>query len=149
MSETPRMTSIGSPPIWTAPAPYVGWRPFWRADASRFFGRGAEIRAVRAALLRSRIVVVHGPSAAGKTSLLRAGVIPALSADPVPDVLPVADLRLARGAGIAAAGTERRSLLRPPPVGPPRAARASGRHNARVPAVPALVFPVMRAVRTI
>ena len=108
MSETPRMTSIGSPPIWTAPAPYVGWRPFWRADASRFFGRGAEIRAVRAALLRSRIVVVHGPSAAGKTSLLRAGVIPALSADPVLDVLPVADLRL-HGA----------------PVSPPRARNAA------------------------
>ena len=94
MPGTPRMTSIGSPPIWTAPAPYVGRRPFGRPDASRFFGRGAEIRAVQAALLRSRVVVVHGPSAAGKTSLLRAGVLPALAADPSLDVLPVADLRL-------------------------------------------------------
>jgi tetratricopeptide (TPR) repeat protein len=88
------MTATGSAQIWPAAAPFVGWRPFRRSDADRYFGQEAEVQAVRLALLSSRIVVIHGPSASGKTSLLRAGVLPALAADPELDVLPAAELKL-------------------------------------------------------
>src|SRR6266571_3178989 len=59
-------------------SPYVGPRPFRRAEAARFFGRTLEARDVRSLWLGSRITILHGPAAVGKTSLLHAGVIPSL-----------------------------------------------------------------------
>ena len=69
-------------------APYVGWRPFARADAPRFHGRGTESRDVRSSWLKSRLAVLHGPSAIGKSSLVAAGVLPLLE-EAGADVLPV------------------------------------------------------------
>ena len=65
-------------------APYRGWEPFEDIDAGVFFGRDAaivrgldELRAMRLSGLKSLFVVL-GPSGSGKSSFLRAGVIPRL-----------------------------------------------------------------------
>jgi tetratricopeptide (TPR) repeat protein len=68
--------------------PYVGPRPFRVSDAGRFFGRREQINEVRALWQAERVVVLYGPAAVGKTSLLHAGVIPAVSSANA-DVLPV------------------------------------------------------------
>src|SRR5205823_400141 len=54
--------------------PYVGPRPFQRGEL--FFGRETETSGLIDTLLASRIVLLHSPSAAGKTSLLQAAVAP-------------------------------------------------------------------------
>jgi flagellar biosynthesis/type III secretory pathway ATPase len=56
--------------------PYVGPRPFERADASRFFVRAREIRDVVSLVVAQRVVLLYSASGAGKSSLLHAGVIP-------------------------------------------------------------------------
>lgn len=56
-------------------APYVGLRSFQAADADRFFGRDRVLTDLVARVRRSRLVVVFGASGAGKSSLLRAGLI--------------------------------------------------------------------------
>jgi WD40 repeat protein len=65
-------------------APYRGWEPFEDIDAGVFFGRDAaivrgldELRAMRMSGLKSLFVVL-GPSGSGKSSFLRAGLIPRL-----------------------------------------------------------------------
>ncbi|KAB2351371.1 tetratricopeptide repeat protein [Actinomadura rudentiformis] len=78
---------VGSPPgAWSGP--YVGRRPFTEADQRFFFGREDEARAVADAWLTSRLTILSGAPGAGKTSLLRAGVVPALASEPA-NVLPV------------------------------------------------------------
>jgi WD40 repeat protein len=68
-------------------APYRGWEPFEDTDTGVFFGRDAaivrgtdELRAMRIGGLRSLFVVL-GPSGSGKSSFLRAGLIPRLQRD--------------------------------------------------------------------
>lgn len=64
-------------------APYPGLRPFTEADAGFLFGREEVQQAVLGALTTHRIAVVTGPTACGKTSLVEAGMLPALRrADP-------------------------------------------------------------------
>ncbi len=65
-------------------APYRGWEPFENIDAGVFFGRDAaivrgldELRAMRLGATKSLFVVL-GPSGSGKSSFLRAGLIPRL-----------------------------------------------------------------------
>lgn len=58
--------------------PYVGPRSFTQRDAPNFFGRAQHIEAVIERLAARRVVVVRGASGVGKTSLVSAGVIPAL-----------------------------------------------------------------------
>ena len=61
------------------PAPYVGLRPFTEAEALLFFGRDAHVRDLLAKLERQqRFLAVLGASGSGKSSLVRAGLIPAL-----------------------------------------------------------------------
>lgn len=57
--------------------PYVGPRPFHEGEA--FYGREREARGLTDMLIASRIVLLHAPSGAGKTSLIQAAVAPALS----------------------------------------------------------------------
>ncbi|MFI0447062.1 tetratricopeptide repeat protein [Actinomadura sp. 6N118] len=81
------MSVVGRPPdAWSGP--YVGRRPFTEADRKFFFGREDEARAVAHAWLTNRLTILSGASGAGKTSLLRAGVVPALASEPA-NVLPV------------------------------------------------------------
>ncbi len=58
--------------------PFPGLRPFSSDEANLFFGRTACTREVVARLKENRFVAVTGASGGGKTSLLMAGVIPAL-----------------------------------------------------------------------
>jgi Excinuclease ATPase subunit len=59
--------------------PYPGLRPFEMQEWSIFFGRERMIDDVIEMLTRQRLVVVHGSSGSGKSSLIRAGVLPRLA----------------------------------------------------------------------
>ncbi len=60
--------------------PYVGLRPFFATDAHVFFGRDEQITELQEILHRARFLPVVGGSGSGKSSLVRAGLIPRLSA---------------------------------------------------------------------
>lgn len=72
--------------------PYVGPRPFRTTEADRFYGRAQEARDVCSLWRSERVVVLHGPAAAGKTSLLHAGVLPLLVDEEETELLPVGRL---------------------------------------------------------
>ncbi len=57
--------------------PYPGLAVFTEADAELFFGREAETAAMWRRITSRRLLAVIGPSGVGKSSFLRAGVIPA------------------------------------------------------------------------
>lgn len=59
--------------------PYPGLRPYDEAEWPIFFGRERMVDAVVARLVASHFVAVHGDSGSGKSSLIRAGVLPRLS----------------------------------------------------------------------
>jgi WD40 repeat protein/DNA-binding SARP family transcriptional activator/energy-coupling factor transporter ATP-binding protein EcfA2 len=58
--------------------PYPGLLAYQEEDADRFFGRDADVRACLRRLEASGVLAVVGPSGSGKSSLVRAGVVPAL-----------------------------------------------------------------------
>jgi serine/threonine protein kinase/WD40 repeat protein len=58
-------------------SPYPGLASFTEKDAAVFFGREAEVAALWEKVHQKRLLAVIGPSGAGKTSFLRAGVLPA------------------------------------------------------------------------
>jgi energy-coupling factor transporter ATP-binding protein EcfA2 len=60
------------------PAPYVGLRPFEERDVLLFFGRDAHVRDLLRRFAQQRFTAVIGLSGSGKSSLVRAGLIPAL-----------------------------------------------------------------------
>jgi hypothetical protein len=70
---------------WTRGCPYRGLLPFGEDDTDVFYGRElltAELAVLAARQIRSGgMVVVTGASGAGKSSLLRAGLLPALARD--------------------------------------------------------------------
>ena len=59
-------------------SPYVGPRTFTEKERNLFFGRDREVEDLIHLLLAERIVLLHSPSGAGKSSLLQAGLIPKL-----------------------------------------------------------------------
>src|SRR5215211_55947 len=59
--------------------PYPGLRPFEPDEHQIFFGREEIIDTVIDGLARKNLVVVHGESGSGKSSLVRAGVLPWLA----------------------------------------------------------------------
>jgi hypothetical protein len=59
--------------------PYPGLRPFEPEEWSIFFGREAMIDEVIERLAVQRVVLIHGASGSGKSSLVRAGVLPKLA----------------------------------------------------------------------
>ena len=77
--------------------PYIGLRTFTEDDAEAFFGRGGDVARLldRLAADDCRFLAVLGPSGSGKSSLVRAGLIPALGrgALPTSDTWPVCLLR--------------------------------------------------------
>lgn len=60
--------------------PYKGLRAFRDLDAADFFGRDALVDDLLRALTRHNVVAVVGPSGSGKSSVVRAGLIPELRA---------------------------------------------------------------------
>jgi serine/threonine protein kinase len=59
-------------------SPYPGLNAFQESDAGRFFGRTREIAAAVNRLRDQPLLTVVGPSGVGKSSFVRAGVVPAL-----------------------------------------------------------------------
>jgi hypothetical protein len=72
-------------------SPFVGLRPFDKADATQFFGRDREARDLVSLIHAHPVVFLYAPSGAGKTSLVNAAVIPQLEADDF-EVFPPARL---------------------------------------------------------
>ena len=64
--------------------PYKGLAAFDEGDTEDFFGRDAVIAGLLEAVGRNRLVAVVGPSGIGKSSVVLAGLIPALRAGAIP-----------------------------------------------------------------
>ena len=82
---------VGGPPATGAPradssgvCPFKGLACFDRGDAEYFCGRERLVSDLLARLVESTLVGLLGPSGIGKSSLLRAGVLPALSTGVLP-----------------------------------------------------------------
>jgi hypothetical protein len=60
--------------------PYVGPRAFTEEEADFFFGRDQEVQILEGQVMARRASLFFAQSGAGKSSLLRAGLIPALTA---------------------------------------------------------------------
>lgn len=58
--------------------PYPGLRPFERTEAKLFFGRADQLNRMLARLEENRFLAVVGSSGSGKSSLVRAGLLPIL-----------------------------------------------------------------------
>ena len=75
---------IGSQGTRTAPVaieirnPYKGLRAFQQTDTGDFFGREALTEQIVETLKQHRLVAVVGPSGSGKSSVVKAGVLPTL-----------------------------------------------------------------------
>ncbi len=75
------------PPDEPPSGPYVGPRPFRTGEP--LFGRNQELEYLCRLVRPRRVVLLHSPSGAGKTSLLQAGLVPALDKEgflPLPPV---------------------------------------------------------------
>ncbi|QTR50994.1 WD40 domain-containing protein [Candidatus Thiothrix anitrata] len=60
--------------------PFVGLRPYESSDSLYYFGRGEQVKTLLRQLHQHRFVAVVGSSGSGKSSLIRAGLIPQLEA---------------------------------------------------------------------
>jgi hypothetical protein len=104
-----------APDLTGAPAPFMGLRAFEEMDAARFHGREEEIRSLLARVKSKPVVVVTGPSGSGKSSLIRAGLLPRLGDaaredgtgwHPLPVVIPGSDPLAALLVAVCPAGTD-------------------------------------------
>ena len=126
------------PPDDPERTPYRGWAPLDEADAAVFFGRDAqivrgldELRRMRTSGVESLFAIL-GPSGSGKSSFLRAGLLPRLRRDdrrfvPLPIVRPehavlTGELGLARAVHRLRTGLG----LHQPPLGEIKNACAAG-----------------------
>ncbi|WP_173261541.1 nSTAND1 domain-containing NTPase [Streptomyces pacificus] len=107
-----------------APPPYAGLRPYREQDAQWFFGREQLVADLVGRLARQRFVMLLGASGSGKSSLLRAGLAPALrpSAAPVlltpgPRPLEECAVRLGALAALAPGGLYRELRRDPEDLG--------------------------------
>jgi AAA ATPase domain len=73
------------------PNPYKGLLAFHETDGDRFFGRDPQIkelwekfRSLHEDESATRLLTIYGPSGSGKSSLVRAGLIPELAREPLP-----------------------------------------------------------------
>ncbi|MFI7121904.1 hypothetical protein [Amycolatopsis sp. NPDC049868] len=91
--------------------PYVGLAAYGPDDTDRFFGRERLVDDLAARVHRQRFLAVFGPSGVGKSSILRAGLIPKLKAGgagplilltPGPHPLSELSVHLARHLGTTA-----------------------------------------------
>ena len=82
------LEELAAPPRATAIPegnPYRGLAPFEAEHGGLFFGRGGEVRAILDRLRGEPCVLVAGDSGVGKSSLCRAGVLPAVADGAIAD----------------------------------------------------------------
>ena len=79
-TDTPALAETLTP----AESPYKGLRAFGESDAEHFFGRDALVDQLVGAVGEHRLVAVVGPSGIGKSSLVKAGLVPALRKGALP-----------------------------------------------------------------
>ncbi|MFH9733211.1 helix-turn-helix domain-containing protein [Streptomyces sp. NPDC017260] len=72
----------------TATSPYRGLRRYETSDQALFFGRDTLVQELRALTTVHRFVALVGASGSGKSSILRAGLIPALRDPEAPGPAP-------------------------------------------------------------
>jgi hypothetical protein len=89
----------------SVPNPYPGPRPFKADEYRKFAGRDDEISELSSLIISHQAVVLYAQSGAGKTSLLNAGLTPALKDKgfvilpgarvgiPIPESIPLDDVR--------------------------------------------------------
>ena len=65
--------------------PFKGLVPYGQGDAEVFFGRDDDVALLLGRIARNRFLTVTGPSGSGKSSLVRAGLLPALARGALPD----------------------------------------------------------------
>ncbi|MGD9047858.1 MAG: hypothetical protein PVF77_07380, partial [Anaerolineae bacterium] len=76
---------VAEEPPAQVPCPYMGLAVFEAEDAEYFFGREELVAELTARLAGTRFLAVVGPSGSGKSSLVRAGLLPAVWAGALPD----------------------------------------------------------------
>ena len=76
------------PAAFDATNPYVGLQAFDQNQADYFFGRETSIRILLERLVKARFLAVIGASGSGKSSLVKAGVLPQLAFDHTIESLP-------------------------------------------------------------
>ncbi|HEY5927170.1 MAG TPA: serine/threonine-protein kinase, partial [Kofleriaceae bacterium] len=76
----PLLPSRGGRRLAQGECPFPGLSSFQEADADRFFGRDRDTLRAVTRLRELPLIAVVGPSGVGKSSFVRAGVIPALKA---------------------------------------------------------------------
>jgi WD40 repeat protein/serine/threonine protein kinase/DNA-binding SARP family transcriptional activator len=79
-TDTPALAETYTP----AENPYKGLRAFSESDAEHFFGRDALVDQLLSAVAEHRLVAVVGPSGIGKSSVVKAGLVPALRKGALP-----------------------------------------------------------------
>lgn len=74
----PAVKSADSEPALNLANPYIGLASFDSATANYFYGREQAVRALQARLVNCRVLTVFGPLGCGKSSLIKAGLVPEL-----------------------------------------------------------------------
>ena len=82
-----------APPLTSETCPYLGFRAFDVAHSSLFFGRERGIAELSERVGQHPVCVVVGASGSGKSSLVRAGLIPHLMRAPGERWLPLGPIR--------------------------------------------------------
>ena len=77
---SPLFGGAGKPSSLPFPNPFVGLRPFKTEESLLFFGRNEQTIELLQRLYKTRFLAVVGSSGCGKSSLIRAGLIPKLKA---------------------------------------------------------------------
>ncbi|MFE9495961.1 hypothetical protein [Streptomyces collinus] len=91
-AEEDRQATDAAPPVAGGVCPYRGLAPYRQEDARWFFGRERSTEALvaqlRAAEKTGGLIMLVGASGAGKSSLLNAGLVPAVQGGALEDGLP-------------------------------------------------------------